>query len=79
MRKGKRIKAILINPESQENHRKFAKLRAQHYNMKSVLQHSKELLENEELDEHFNDPDYHDVEELSSDKEADEDEEDEDE
>jgi hypothetical protein len=73
----KRIQAFLTNLEAEESHRKFAKLRAQHYNMKSVLQHSKELLENEELDEHFNDPDYHDIVDPVSEEEIDEDEDDE--
>jgi protein phosphatase inhibitor 2 len=62
--------------ESIEKHRKFAKLRSQHYNMKQVLKHTKELLEHEEEDEHFNDPDYHDVpddeENIDEEKEEDE-------
>ena len=32
--------------------------------MRQVLNRTKELIENEELDEHFNDPDYHDIPEI---------------
>lgn len=35
---------------------KFNALRQTHYNMKQVLQHARELVENEEKDSDFNDP-----------------------
>lgn len=56
-----------------EKKRKFNQLRAQHYNMKAVLAHSKELLENEELEPKFSDPDFYDVNDSSSQADDDED------
>ncbi len=53
-----------IDEHQREKRSKFEKLRQEHYNMKQVLKRTKELIDNEELDEHFNDPDYHDVPEI---------------
>jgi hypothetical protein len=50
-------------------------MRAQHYNMKTVLMHAKELIDNEDLDPKFSDPNAYSVgeEDCSQAKEIDDD------
>ncbi|KAJ3323912.1 hypothetical protein HDV06_000888 [Boothiomyces sp. JEL0866] len=49
-----------------QKHQRFKKMRAEHYNMKAVLSHAKELLESEMEDENINDPNKYDVEVAST-------------
>ncbi|KAJ3304672.1 hypothetical protein HDV03_002493 [Kappamyces sp. JEL0829] len=53
--------------EERLKRRKFNELRAQHYNMKDVLTHARELVENEALDPHYSDPNAYDPEPPSDD------------
>jgi protein phosphatase inhibitor 2 len=39
----------------------FGKLRQKHYNMKNILKHARELIENEELDAEFSNPNAYSV------------------
>lgn len=43
--------------EEEPKRRKFSQLRTEHYNMKQVLEHSRELIGNEDLDPTSNEPD----------------------
>ena len=51
-------------------------MRAQHYNMKTVLKHAKELIDNEEQDPKFSDPNAYAGDDHSTSSKDDEDEDD---
>lgn len=65
-RKMKRTRKVCSANSDVQKHQRFKKMRADHYNMKAVLSHAKELLESEMEDENINDPNKYEVEEAST-------------
>ncbi|KAJ3274465.1 hypothetical protein HDV01_002593 [Terramyces sp. JEL0728] len=54
------------DPKEKQKHQRFKKMRAEHYDMKEVLSHAKDLLESELEDENINDPNKYEVEEAQT-------------